>query len=60
MSEKRVKVTFKRNGFKTEMRESIAKIYEAKGKVEIEKGKPGRPKKAEEPKPEPKPEEQGE
>lgn len=59
MSEKRVKVTFK-NGFKTELRESIAKIYEGKGKVEIEKGKPGRPKKTEEPKPEPQAEEQGE
>jgi len=58
MSEKRVKVTFRRNGFQTEMRESIAKIYEAKGKVTVEKPK-GRPKKAE-PKPEPQPGESSE
>jgi hypothetical protein len=56
--EKRVSVTFA-NGFKTEMRESVAKVYESKGKVAIEKGKPGRPKKAE-PKQETPSEESGE
>ena len=55
MAEKRVKVKFQ-NGYETEMRESVAKVYESKGKVEVEKGKPGRPKKSEEPKPEPQPE----
>jgi hypothetical protein len=45
------------NGFETEMRDEVAKKYIAKGRVKqvkevSEKKSPGRPKKAEEPKPE--------
>ena len=41
-----MKVRFKKNGYETEMNENVAKIYEKKGKVEVVKGKPGRPPKS--------------
>lgn len=40
---RQVKVKFTRNGYKTELNEDVAKVYEKKGRVEIVKGKPGRP-----------------
>lgn len=44
---KKLKVKFKRNGYETEMNEDVAKVYEKKGKVEVVKGKSGRPPKSE-------------
>lgn len=48
MAEKKVKVRFTHNGQEVEMRESVAKAMEGKNepnRVEIVKGKPGRPRK---------------
>lgn len=42
------KVKFTRNGHETELKDEIAKRYEKTGRVEIVKGKPGRPPKPKE------------